>query len=299
MPAASFAGPVEDGKAAYGRGNYAEALRLFRVAAAQGNADAQINLGVMYDKGEGVARNYAEARRWYRLSAAQGNAFAQLDLGSMYELGHGVTKDYAEAMRWYRLSAARRNAYAQLKVGLMYGLGEGVPQDYREGLKWWRLAADQGIADAQFMVGLSYETGEGVAENDAEALRWYRVAAAQGYDGAIKAINRLTNKGNPLAGTNWKGDYSNCHINNVEFWADGTARLTFRDQGTEDMDDGTWILKGTILTIGYVDPIRSNNVDRFADERLAGTYVNGNLVLAHSWKNFDGSAQSETCTFHH
>lgn len=100
-----------------------------------------------------------------------------------------------------------------------------------------------------------------------------------------------------LAGTSWDGDYSNCHIDNVEFWKDGTARLTFHDQGTEDMDDGTWTLNGTKVTVSYVDPLPRNNVDRFADEKLAGTYSSGKLVLAHSWKNFDGSAQSETCTF--
>ena len=100
-----------------------------------------------------------------------------------------------------------------------------------------------------------------------------------------------------LNGTSWDGDLSNCHIDNVEFWKDGTARLTFHDQGTEDMDDGTWTLDGTRVTIGYLEPLPQNNVDRLADEKLAGTYSNGKLVLAHSWKNFDGSAQSETCTF--
>lgn len=100
-----------------------------------------------------------------------------------------------------------------------------------------------------------------------------------------------------LAGTSWNGDLSNCHIDSVEFWKDGTARLTFHDQGTEDMDDGTWNLNGVNVTIGYVDPLPQNNLSRFADESLAGTYSNGNLVLAHSWKNWDGTAQSETCTF--
>lgn len=100
-----------------------------------------------------------------------------------------------------------------------------------------------------------------------------------------------------LAGTSWDGDPSSCHIDNVEFWTDGTARLTFHDQGTEDMDDGTWTLSGTNVTIGYVDPLPKNNLNRFADEKLAGTYSNGKLVLGHGWKTWDGSAQSETCTF--
>ena len=46
----------------------AEAVRL---AAEQSHADAQYNLGVMYDNGEGVLEDDAEAVRWYRMAAEQ------------------------------------------------------------------------------------------------------------------------------------------------------------------------------------------------------------------------------------
>ena len=42
------AGPLEDGQAAYDRGDYATALRLFRPLAEKGNAIAQFDLGRMY-----------------------------------------------------------------------------------------------------------------------------------------------------------------------------------------------------------------------------------------------------------
>jgi len=53
------AGPLEDGRAAYDRGDYATALRLLRPLADQGNADAESDLGVMYDKGQGVPQDFA------------------------------------------------------------------------------------------------------------------------------------------------------------------------------------------------------------------------------------------------
>ena len=106
-PLAAWAGPYEDGNTAYQRKDYVEALRLFGIAAGQGNALAQANLGVMYHNGEGVAQDYAEALRWFRLAAAQGDARAQSNLGIMYERGEGVAKDNAEALRWYRLAAAQ------------------------------------------------------------------------------------------------------------------------------------------------------------------------------------------------
>jgi TPR repeat protein len=59
-------------------------VRWYRLAADQGDADAQFNLGVMYDTGRGVPQDDAEAERWYRLAADQGDANAQSNLGVMY-----------------------------------------------------------------------------------------------------------------------------------------------------------------------------------------------------------------------
>ncbi len=62
-----FAGPLEDGEAAYNRGDYATALRLLGPLAEQGNAGAQLHLGQMYAQGEGVAQDYKEATKWCQL----------------------------------------------------------------------------------------------------------------------------------------------------------------------------------------------------------------------------------------
>jgi hypothetical protein len=48
------AGPGEDAMAAFARGDYTTALRLLRPLADQGDAQAQYNLGVLYDNGQGV-----------------------------------------------------------------------------------------------------------------------------------------------------------------------------------------------------------------------------------------------------
>ena len=74
---AAWAGDFEDGVAAYEQSDYTTALTKFQSAAKRGNSDAQYNLGLMYDKGEGVAKDYKEAVRWYTLAAKQGIAIAQ------------------------------------------------------------------------------------------------------------------------------------------------------------------------------------------------------------------------------
>jgi uncharacterized protein len=44
----------------------------------------------MYANGRGVQKDYAEALKWYRLAADQGLASAQHNLGFMYANGWGV-----------------------------------------------------------------------------------------------------------------------------------------------------------------------------------------------------------------
>ena len=56
----------------------AEAVADLRVRAEQGDAEAQAKLGEIYKFGEGVQQDDAESLRWYRLAAAQGNATAQI-----------------------------------------------------------------------------------------------------------------------------------------------------------------------------------------------------------------------------
>src|SRR5215468_4768647 len=81
---ASFATAFDDGKAAYEKGDYETALSLWRPLAEQGNAEAQRNLGWMYETGKGVARDEALATRWYRKAAEQDDAKAQYRLGVAY-----------------------------------------------------------------------------------------------------------------------------------------------------------------------------------------------------------------------
>ncbi|OLP04663.1 tetratricopeptide repeat protein, partial [Rhodoferax antarcticus] len=72
----------------------------------QGLADAQSNLGVMYENGQGVSQDYKEAVKWYRLAAEQGNANAQSNLGVMYFNGQGVSQSRVVAFALFNLSAA-------------------------------------------------------------------------------------------------------------------------------------------------------------------------------------------------
>jgi len=81
--AVAVAGPWEDGMASYNRGDYVPAIQVFRALAAQGNAKAQSVLGVMYRRGQGVARNSAHAFVWFSRAAARGDARAKVELSEV------------------------------------------------------------------------------------------------------------------------------------------------------------------------------------------------------------------------
>jgi TPR repeat protein len=80
---AALAGPWEDGMAAYNRGDYVPAFRLFRPLAEAGNARAQTALGAMFRKGQGVPKNPLRARMWFSLAAKQGDVGARAGLNEM------------------------------------------------------------------------------------------------------------------------------------------------------------------------------------------------------------------------
>jgi TPR repeat protein len=63
----------------------------------------------LYDNGTGVAQDDTEAAKWFRLAADQGYAKAQNNLGALYARGQGVSRDYIQAYMWFALSAAQGN----------------------------------------------------------------------------------------------------------------------------------------------------------------------------------------------
>ena len=82
-----------------------EAVKWYRKAADQNFAAAQYNLGVCYDRGDGVAEDHVEAVKWYRKAAEQNDADAQYNLAICYERGDGVAEDWVEAYKWLLLAA--------------------------------------------------------------------------------------------------------------------------------------------------------------------------------------------------
>ncbi len=128
---------------------FAAPIQQLHKQAGKGDPEAQFNLGLLYDRGQGLPKDKSEALRWYRLAAMQGDPFAQNTLGDNYWEGTGVLKDDKEAARWWRLAAEKGFAPAQHSLGkLLSGGGQGVPSDKTHAYMWLALSAAQGDEEA-------------------------------------------------------------------------------------------------------------------------------------------------------
>ncbi len=67
----------------------------------KGDIDAQFNLAYAYQKGEGISQDDGKAVYWYAKAAKQGDAEAQLQLGKLYDQAE-ITQDYKKLISWYR-----------------------------------------------------------------------------------------------------------------------------------------------------------------------------------------------------
>lgn len=179
--------------AMFGRGqgvaeDKAESFELFKLAAAQGHPIGYYNVAVMFFQGEGVAQDYAEAAKFYRLAAAAGDTSSLCALAHMFLIGQGVAQDDAEAARLFHLAAERGDACAQCELGNLYHRGRGVAQDNVEAVRLYHLSAEQNNATARFNLGNMYLTGRGVARDRKKAEQCYSLAAAQGNSLALNNL---------------------------------------------------------------------------------------------------------------
>jgi TPR repeat protein len=125
------AGSWEDATAAFARKEYAAAMKLLRPLAEKGNALAQYKVATMHKLGLGVPKNPKEARKWGRLAAKQGNADAQVLLGSLYYKQNGEeSPDLVRAYMWYEVSATQGSSEAQKDIASV--AKEMTPQQIAE-----------------------------------------------------------------------------------------------------------------------------------------------------------------------
>lgn len=172
----------------------AEAINLFRLAAAQEYGPALCYLATCYKDGTIVAKDVTpptQAAIFFNRAAVSGDAKGQYNLGVCYLRGEGVEKDESAAVRLFSLAAEQGYVPAECELGFRYMTGKGIPKDAAKAAELFSFAAASGNAKGQYNLGVCYMRGDGVEKDEKEALRLYRLAAEQGHIRARRALDKI------------------------------------------------------------------------------------------------------------
>ncbi|NOX93391.1 MAG: sel1 repeat family protein [Gammaproteobacteria bacterium] len=102
---------LADGQAAFNAGNYILSFSLWSTLATQGDAEAQVFVGLSYDNGWGTQRSAQLARVWYQKAAKKDNTSGQFLLGLHFIQGTGAER--AKGLMWLQRAADNGDSAAQ------------------------------------------------------------------------------------------------------------------------------------------------------------------------------------------
>jgi len=154
-------------------------------SAQQGYVPAQTGMGTLSIAGvkdNGPIPQRADAEKWFRLAATQGDADAQFWLGTAYQRGWFGGFDDREAFQWLRKAAAQGLPDAQFSLGQMYEDGEGAPESDSLAASWYWKAADHspayvgGVWEAE--VQLAYMYRDGRLKDKVQAYMWFAIVGS-------------------------------------------------------------------------------------------------------------------------
>ena len=201
---------LKEGLAAYGKEDYATAVKELTPLAQKGDAKAQTTLGKIYGLGQGVPKDSRASAEWFLKAAEQGVAEAQSVLGYLYLVGDGAPQSNSKALDWMTKAANQGDVMAQYNLGVMYG-GKGVKEEPAKAAQWMRKAAEQGHKYALSSLAFMYQEGKGVAKDPVLAHMLYGLSGKEGNLAALNSQKTLAAKmsqvqvkeANELA-KNWK-----------------------------------------------------------------------------------------------
>ncbi|MGH0214424.1 hypothetical protein NKY66_10970 [Sinorhizobium meliloti] len=134
-------------------------------AAVAGDPDAAREVGLRYQKGDGVEKNLDEAARWLS-SVGSGRSYRAL--GDLYRLEFN---NMSVALKWYRKASELGDPVACRYLGDAYLSGVHVLQDPAEAVKWYELAAKE-LPEVTSVLADLYEEGKVVPMDYSRMLKW-------------------------------------------------------------------------------------------------------------------------------
>jgi TPR repeat protein len=203
----------------YAQRDYGRAMALLTPLADQGNAVAQLKLGIIFSRGKAGSPDHVAALGWFTKAAEQGQVEAQFELGRIYRDGLGTRVDGNAAVSWLERAAAKGAPHAFNALGELYLGHQNVPQDFAVARSWFLRGAQVGNSASMYSLGVLYALGQGVAQDEIEAFKWLELAAVTGIgedrDKALRARSLLAERLTPVE-VSWAAsrvdDWTRAHL---------------------------------------------------------------------------------------
>lgn len=103
-----------------------------------------------------VAKNHKLAARFYKSAALLGSIDAMLQLGHLYQNGEGLKSDVDESIMWFTKAAGEGSKNASFRLGEIYNDSALKRTDKTQSLKYFNLAKEQGHELAKFGIGRGF-----------------------------------------------------------------------------------------------------------------------------------------------
>jgi TPR repeat protein len=143
------------------------AVALFQKACDLGSAAGCNNLGASYAH----AKDYVRAVALYRQACDAGEGRGCANLGACYQAGTGVGKDPVRAVALYQQACDGGDMMSCSNLGQAYINGVGVQKDAARAATLFDKACQAGDGEACSNLAICYHSGAGVAKDDARAIK--------------------------------------------------------------------------------------------------------------------------------
>jgi serine/threonine protein kinase len=180
---------------------------LRNLACTRRDVDSCLQLGFMYESGNGVEDDAPRAATFFSRACDAGNALGCERLGMMYENGNGVGQNPARAAELYSRGVAlfvkacdAGGAQDCGYLGYLYGRGyDGVTQDYSRAATLYSKACDGGHAQSCCNLGGLYALGNGVAKDNFRAVALFSKSCDAGIAHGCSDLGVMYKKGDGVS----------------------------------------------------------------------------------------------------
>lgn len=178
-------------------------IHYLEIAAKQGSATAQYDIGYIYFRGSyNVKRDKEKAREYFVQSDRQENSDAAYSLYEYYQ--YRQEPHTKEAFKYLEKAANRRHLQAVKEMANYYYNGEepDLKQDYKKAFKYYKILATTMTNkalyyigkdyqfSAMYQLGVMYRNGQGVEKSIAKANQWFKKSCDNDFQKSCNTLKK-------------------------------------------------------------------------------------------------------------